>query len=271
MKRELKYLFGIAILSLCSHTTLRAQTTTPTITSTSVANYRKIVSPDSIAAGWGTNLAASLVSVSGSDVAAGLPTTLGGVKLTFTDSDKVVFTPLLYMVSAGQVNFVVPAGAALGKATLSLSSTGQPITGDVFVSNIAPGIFTADLTGNGAPAAQVLRVTTSGQFSYESTAQSVQGTPNFTPRTVDLSTSPTDKVYIILYGTGFRRHSLNPVIATINGISVPVLFAGAQNQYPGLDQINIGPLPQSLSTLTTAELMITVDGVPANPVRLAFK
>ena len=86
-----------------------------------------------------------------------------------------------------------------------------------------------------------------------------------------MSAAPTDKVYIILYGTGFRRHSLNPVIATINGTTIPVLFAGAQNQYPGLDQINIGPLPQSLSTLATADLMVVVDGVPANSVRLAFK
>ena len=36
--------------------------------------------------------------------------------------------------------------------------------------------------------------------------------------------------------------------ATANGQPVPVLGAVAQGQYPGLDQINIGPLPANLAS-----------------------
>jgi uncharacterized protein (TIGR03437 family) len=61
------------------------------------------------------------------------------------------------------------------------------------------------------------------------------------------------------------------VIATIGGVRVPVLYAGAQSQFPGLDQINLGPIPQSLVGKGEVDVILTVDGVPANTVRLAFQ
>ena len=61
------------------------------------------------------------------------------------------------------------------------------------------------------------------------------------------------------------------MIVTIGGVSVPVLYAAAQGQYPGLDQINIGPLPQSLVGFGAVDLAVTIDGVPANTVRIAIR
>ena len=273
MTHPIKMLGFAALLTISPCYLLHGQTTPPpgTTTATSVATYKGIVAPDSIAAAWGSNFAVSTIAANGSDLGTTgtLPNTLGGARLTLTDSAGVVLVSGLYMVSPGQINFVVPANAAQGKASYSVVSASGTVTGTILISNVAPGLFTADQSGSGVPAAQVLRVTSGGQATYESPSQS--GNSAFLPRSIDLTASPTDKVYVVLYGTGFRRRSLNPVIVTIGGISVPVLYAGAQGQYPGLDQINIGPLPQSLVGLGAADLIVTIDGVPANTVRLAIR
>jgi uncharacterized protein (TIGR03437 family) len=78
-----------------------------------------------------------------------------------------------------------------------------------------------------------------------------------------------DQVYLVLYGTGVRQaHS---VTATVNGISVPVVFSGAQGSYPGMDQINLGPLPASLAGAGTVNLVITADGQAANTVTVSVQ
>jgi uncharacterized protein (TIGR03437 family) len=53
-------------------------------------------------------------------------------------------------------------------------------------------------------------------------------------------------------------------------VTVPVLYAGAQNVYPGLDQVNV-QLSGSLRGLGTADLILTVDGQAANTVRIAIQ
>jgi uncharacterized protein (TIGR03437 family) len=75
----------------------------------------------------------------------------------------------------------------------------------------------------------------------------------------------------VLYATGISRHSANPVIATINGTKIPVLYAGAQGTDAGLDQINIGPLSRTLAGTGSNSLVITVDGIPANTSTLNFQ
>lgn len=242
-----------------------------TITSVSAANYNQIVSPDSIVSGWGSNLAATTVvaNVTEQGPSITLPASLGGVQLALNDSANASLTPSLYMVSPGQINYVIPSKAALGKAVVSVSHNGVTTQGSLLLSNLSPGIISADGSGTGVAAAQVLRVTSAGQASYESPLQS--GSSTYVPRPIDLTSSPSDKVYIVLYGTGMRNHSLNPVIVKIGGIGVPVLYAGAQNQYPGLDQVNVGPLPQTLAGKGTVALTVTLDGVPSNPVQFAFR
>jgi uncharacterized protein (TIGR03437 family) len=170
------------------------------------------------------------------------------------------------MVSPTQINYVVPANTALGAGTLTVQSQSGSAQGTVLVSNVSPGIFTYNGSGTGVPAAQVLTYSPDGKVTNGSPAQS--GSSTFAPNPIAIG---SNQVYIVLYGTGIRRHSLNPVIATINGTSVPVDYAGTQSQYPGLDQINVGPLPSSLESAGTTNLIVTVDGVPANTVQLAFQ
>ena len=81
-----------------------------------------------------------------------------------------------------------------------------------------------------------------------------------------------DQVYLILYGTGIRfRSNLTNVVVTIGGTPVSVLYAGEAPGFVGLDQINVGPLPRNLAGRGQADVVVTVDGKPANTVRIALK
>ena len=42
--------------------------------------------------------------------------------------------------------------------------------------------------------------------------------------------------------------------------------ASAQSQFPGLDQVNVGPLPQTLAGKGNCNVVLTVDSMTANTV-----
>ena len=48
---------------------------------------------------------------------------------------------------------------------------------------------------------------------------------------------------------------------TVNGIGVPLLFAGPQTQFPGLDQVNI-ELPSSLKGAGISNIVLTIADEP---------
>ena len=72
-----------------------------------------------------------------------------------------------------------------------------------------------------------------------------------------------------MYGTGIRN--ANSVTATVGGLSVPVLFVGAAPGYAGEDQVNIGPLPQSLAGKGSVNILLTADGQVANIVNVTIQ
>jgi uncharacterized protein (TIGR03437 family) len=240
-----------------------------TVTSESAADYGKIVAPDSLALAFGSGFASAFLAGTATlqNSMYVLPTTIGGTTVTITDSSKAALNPALYMVSPEQINFVVPSATALGAGTISVNSASGSAQGPLLVSNVAPGILTADATGNGVAAAMVMTVNAAGQSTTTSTVQ---------PETPVSAANPIvlgggNIVYLELFGTGIRHHSLNPVIALIGGVQAPVTYAGPQNQYPGLDMVTIGPLPSTLAGAGLVNVMVIVDGVPANTVQVAFQ
>jgi uncharacterized protein (TIGR03437 family) len=232
-------------------------------TTASAGNWSSIVAPDSIAAGFGTGFATG-----NTPGTLPLQTTLGGATVTITDSAGVNTAAPLFMVSSGQINYLVPANAALGKGTISATANGTTFTGNIQISNVSPAIFTANNNGSGVAAAQLINVAADGTVTTPSPYQT--GVLSYATKPIDISSG---KVYLVLYGTGIRRHSANPVKASIGGVAVPVLFAAAQGSLPGLDQINLGPLPQTLANTGKGDvnLVVTVDGVPANVTLINIK
>src|SRR5207245_1687933 len=102
---------------------------------------------------------------------------------------------------------------ALGQGVAKLTtSTGAMITGTINIVAVAPGLFTANASGLGVAAGLFLRFPADGAQSYGY----LFDLPNRNPLPIDLS-PPTDKVYLQLYGTGFR--AAKQATATVGGLS----------------------------------------------------
>ena len=211
---------------------------------------------DSMVAAFGSELATTTVAATTTP----LPLNLAGTTITVRDSaNKEVFAPLFF-VSPGQVNFLMPAGLAPGSATVLIANpAGNLAGGTVTIEPVAPGLFSADASGRGTPAAVLLRVKADGSQVYEALGQQI-----------DLD-DPAEQVFLIAYGTGFRqRRALDNVTARVSDVSVPVLFAGPVDGLAGLDQLNVS-LPRSLRTFGQVDFNVTVDGKAANGLRIRIK
>ncbi len=232
----------------------------------SAATGSTSVSAESIASFYGSKLAGAALGASSTP----LTTTLGGISMQVQDSAGVTRPAPLFYVSPGQINFEVPAGTALGQAKFTAVDSSNLVVGSstANVQNVAPGLFTADASGKGVAAALVIRV---GVNPPQQTIAPIFQCSNGTCAAVPISLGVDTPTYLSLYGTGIRnRSSLGNVSVTINGVGVPVLFAGPQGSYTGLDQVNVA-VPLSLRGTGEADLIVTADGQAANTVRVSIQ
>jgi len=231
------------------------------------ANYQAVLASGAIVSGFGQNLATG----SGPALTLPLPTTLFGTTVTVEDAAGVTRSAPLFYVSPGQVNYLIPEGTAAGPATVTITSgDGSVSMGIVLIETVAPALFTASQDGKGPPAAYAIRVKANGQQVREPVFTFDPSTGKPLPTPIDLG--PPDEVIVLeLYGTGIRgRSSQTAVSALIGGIAGEVQYASAQPGYVGLDQVNIR-VPRSLIGQGEVDLVLTVEGKAANPVRLHFK
>ncbi|HYE72735.1 MAG TPA: hypothetical protein VEF04_05365, partial [Blastocatellia bacterium] len=206
-----------------------------TITVVSAANYTAPVPQEGIVSGFGTNLATGTAPATETP----LPTTLAGATVKVKDAGGTERDAPLFYVAPTQINFQIPQGTTTGTATITVKNGSTTVaTGTVVVSSVAPTIFTADSSGSGLAAANILRVR-GGVQSYEIMVRYDSTQAKMVSVPVDMSLE-TDQVFLLLYGTGFRnRNTSNPVVCTVGGVTAEVTYAGAQPQFVGLDQINV--------------------------------
>jgi uncharacterized protein (TIGR03437 family) len=239
------------------------------LTSVSAASYTAAdgLAPESMSAVFGVNLATETQAASSLP----LPTTLAGVSLKVTDSAGTERLASLFFVSPGQINYLIPAGTITGQATLTVTNAdGAVASGEAQIAAVAPGLFSANASGQGVANAFVLRVKANGAQSYEPVAQFDSMQKRFVPAPIDLG-SATDRVFLVLYGTGLRfRSSLSAVSCSIGGASSQVLFAGAVPGYVGLDQVNVR-LPRTLAGRGEVDVALFVEGKAANTVRISIR
>jgi uncharacterized protein (TIGR03437 family) len=218
---------------------------------------------DSIASLYGTNLA-TLTEQSG----LGGVSPLGESHVTVTDSNgQVVEVPLFY-ASPQQINLLLPDTLAPGYAKVTVAPTkGAASIADITLAATAPGLFVTDDDSHFVKA-NVIKVSAGGAQTVQLPYQLVGGILRALP--VDLG-APGDVAVLVLYGTGVRgRTNLNQVSATIGGVSVPVAYAGAQGQFPGLDQINL-TIPRSLAGRGMVDVIVTVQGQATNIGRISIQ
>lgn len=264
---------------------LTAITSPAAFTSTYTA-YQSLVSPTSgtglttvSAASFGTGSQApdSIISLFGTGLASGtmvaqnllsLPTALGGTSVTIQDSANNTSNMGLYFVSTGQINAVIPPSLPSGPATITVLSGSTTLAqSTVTLAAVAPAFFTANQNGKGAPAALIVKNLAAGGQTRDVAFQCTGGAGTCAPKPISLG-GAGDSVAIELYGTGIRgRSSIINVTATVGTTGVPVLYAGAQSQYAGFDQVDL-LLPRSLAGAGTVDLTLTADGVGSNVVTI---
>ncbi len=258
----------------------RAISTTGALASVSAASFLGAeLAAESIVAAFGQNLATTV------QIAAGLPlpTELAGTTVKVRDSlgverqagmsgsASVERLAGLFFVAPAQVNYQIPPGTAPGAATVTITSgAGAVSAGTVNIANVAPGLFSANASGQGVAAAVVFRRRADGSESFEPVAQFDAAQNRFVATPVDLGPA-TDQVFLILYGGGFRfRSSLSATTVTIGGVNSEVLFAGDAPGFVGLDQCNVR-LSRSLIGRGEVDVVLTVDGKAANIVRASVR
>ncbi|MFN0109725.1 MAG: hypothetical protein ACKVZH_12800 [Blastocatellia bacterium] len=242
----------------------------PLLNSTSVSSASFLstaIAPESITSVFGDGLASSTVVAS----AVPLPTQLGGTSVTVRDSAGTDRLAPLFFVSAGQINYQMPAGTAPGDATVTITANdGRRSTGRARIETVAPGIFTANSSGEGVAAAVALRIKPNGDRVYEPILTFDAAQQRFVPIQFDLGPE-TDAVYLVKYVTGVRfRTNLSGVTVQIGGTNAGVLYAGGDTGLVGVDQVNV-LLPQSLRGRGEMNIVLTVDGKTANTAKINIK
>ena len=248
---------------------LRGVSLTPSVANPTAVNVPAVYS----AASLGTTAIApgSLATLYGAGFASGtlvttappLPTLVGGTLVNIVDSTgKTTAAPLLY-VSASQINFQVPATAATGTAMITVTNGAAVQTvGNIQINAVAPSLFA--LNGFGLAAAGTLLISQAG-MQTPGTVYSTDATGALIAKPISLG-GPTDSAYLILYGTGLRAATKAGLKVSINGVDAPVLFAGAQGGFAGLDQVNV-LIPAALAGKGNVNVHLSAGGVLANPVQ----
>jgi uncharacterized protein (TIGR03437 family) len=192
------------------------------------------------------------------------------VSITVKDAAGNSGTASLLYVSPEQVNFQMPAGMATGVATFTISNgTVTPETVIGAVGQVAPTLFT--MTGTGAGLAAATAVSVSGGNPATTSLVSLFNCGSIPCQALPIDLSGNSAVYLTLYGTGIRnRSSLDNVLVTINGISLPALYAGPQPSDAGLDQINVQLTPELIGG-GVSNIVVKVDQHEANTVTLNLR
>jgi uncharacterized protein (TIGR03437 family) len=215
---------------------------TVVITGTAVTN-KPVTGPDAVVNSAGLQAGpvapGEMVYIAGSNLGptppvsaptGNLPTTLGGVQVTFDGTPAALSYVSAYVIKA-QVPYSVQPGQQTAMRVVNGSNTSDSFTLNVL--NAAPGVYTQSANGQGAVTAvnpdgtvnSLARPAPKGQFI----AIYATGLGPVTPALTTGQAPPVSP----LSRTTF------PVTATVDGISANVSFAGAAPGFPGVYQINL--------------------------------
>jgi uncharacterized protein (TIGR03437 family) len=189
------------------------------------------------------------------------PVKVSGIGMTVQDSAGQSRAAQIFFVSSTQINYLIPGATALGPATVTITGAPNPFSAPLKIVAVAPGVYNA----GGIAVGNFDTVSASGVQTYTNlvtagASGAVQPTP------IDVTAG---QVYLTLFGTGIRNHA-TAVTATIGSTTLPTIYAGAQGQFVGEDQINI-QLPPSLAGAGLVKVTLNVDGQTANPVQIQIK
>ncbi len=243
--------------------TLTAQRTAPPVAVLSAASRRTgCLAPGMIASVSGQGFAIGTYA----PVSASLPTKLGGVTLTVQDSPGTERPAPLFFTSAQQIYFYLPSETQGGPATIRITGSDARVqTANVVIESVCPGLFSMNADGRGVAAGNAVRVSASGVQTPLDIVRYDGAQGKWVGQPTDFG-APTDRIFLLLYGTGFRnRTSLGEVNVIIGSIQVQANYLGPQGTPAGLDQLKV-ELPRAMAGGGEVPISLTVDGKTANTV-----
>jgi uncharacterized protein (TIGR03437 family) len=171
--------------------------------------------------------------------------------------------PLVY-VSNFQINFQIPTGVGTGTKMVDVYRAGTLVSrGNLTVAATFGAIFTAKMTGSGAPAG-FLRV-------------GAQYIPLFDAAREPVGFTPSAETYLELYGTGLSAYTKDTLkvyleYAPEQYADLEVTYVGPQGQFVGLDQLNVR-IPAGLAAFPgTRRLRLFANGNwVGNTTEIVFK
>ncbi len=238
------------------------------MTAASAADYRRdVVTSGQIVSLFGRRLAnATRVAESG------LSLSLGGTTVLVRGSDEREAYAGIFFTSDTQLNILMPAMRD-GLATIFvMNEDGTKAKTEVTYQRSAPGLFTANASGQGLAAAQALYIRKAdGRQHYEPVARFDPSLSQFVPVPIAMN-DPTEDAFLVLYGTGLGGYYTAQV--NVGGLNLPTSYVGRQGTQPGLDQINI-PLNNNLAVPLSGRgivsLSLPFEGRTTNVVQVAFR
>lgn len=163
------------------------------------ASFTSPVAADSIASAFGSDFSSETVFADSLP----LPTILGGVRIDIEGR-----LAQLFFVSPGQINFLIPADLRSGLHKVIVSNrAGDAYFGNLAVIDSAPAVFTLQRNGGG--------------------------------RAEMYSIPAGNIIYLVFFGTGFRRAGPAQCVLRLPAGSFPAVYAGPAPGFVGLDQINV--------------------------------
>ncbi len=216
------------------------------------------------------NAASGIASAARGTIVTSYGTNLEDAGVTLVDSAGAEWAANLFYALPRQISYVVPDQAAAGRATVKVTAAdGSTSTGAIEISDVAPGLFSANSDGKGVAAAQAVLIRANGTQTSLSVLQCGSSSGSCSALPIDLGTA-SDQVILTLYGTGLRgAASLDKFHCTIGGVPAVVRYAGAQDS-PGLDQVNV-QIPASLRGRGEVAIQLSVEGQLANRVTISIK
>ena len=206
------------------------------------------LAPNSIVASFGHGMSLNTVAGVTAD-------SLDGTTVDVKDSAGTTRRATLTYISPHQCNYIIPDGTASGLATVTVhSSVGKDLTTQYYVAPVSAAVYA--LNGGGLVAAWVVRVHSDGSSVVEPIFNVVNN--QLVPKPLDLGAAAGDKIFLEVFGTGFRSLDKTNMQATIGGVPAVVDYSGAQGS-PGLDQMNI-IVPPSLAGRGKVSIAITANG-----------
>src|ERR1035441_3236271 len=219
----------------------------------------------------------TLTPTSSGDTPFPRPTSVSGVKVTFTPvaggtGTDVYLIGIYKATGYDQINALLPSTVPVGSynVTVTNGTVSSPFLTTVVASK--PGLFTQDQSGTGLAVV----------FNYISQSENDVNRLTTGNYNGSLSSPAKPGQPLVAWGTGIGPYQSGgnragithdfskseTILAIVGGVSIPVVFAGL-NGYAGEDQINFN-LPANVPTGCSVSLQISVAGVLSAATSIAI-